>query len=46
MHPMYGVAMIDFRPVECGSGKPITPLTPGYVSKQLYSDMVGVGWGW
>jgi len=41
-HPEYGVIMIDYRPVDCGSHQAV-PWTGG-ISRTLYQDMVGPGW--
>lgn len=31
-HPVYGVAMIEFRPVDCDTNAPL-PFNPGFISK-------------
>ena len=39
-HPVYGVMPLEFQPVDCTSNTPLTPFTPGFVSKTIYSDLV------
>ncbi|KAG1671486.1 hypothetical protein FOA52_003144 [Chlamydomonas sp. UWO 241] len=42
-HPVYGVMMIEYRPIDCYSGAEL-PLTPGYISKAIYRDVPQPGW--
>ena len=39
-HPVYGVMPLEFQPVDCTSNTPLTPFTPGFVNKTVYSDLV------
>ena len=39
-HPVYGVMPLEFRPVDCTTNTPLTPFTPGFVSRTIYSDLV------
>jgi Lytic transglycolase len=42
-HPVYGVIMIELRPVDCNSKE---PLSSSMVSATIYSDGPGKGWSW
>ena len=44
-HPLYGIMMLDFRPVDCISRQPLA-LVPGYISNTVYGDRVETGWAW
>ena len=44
-HPLYGIMMLDFRPVDCISRQPLA-LVPGYISNTIYGDRVETGWAW
>ena len=44
-HPLYGIMMLDFRPVDCTSHQPLA-LLPGYISNTVYGDRVETGWAW
>jgi cullin-associated NEDD8-dissociated protein 1 len=34
-HPEYGIMMVDFRPVDCESKRPIQ-FDPGFISDKIY----------
>jgi hypothetical protein len=34
-HPEYGIMMVDFRPVDCDTKRPIQ-FDPGYISDKIY----------
>ncbi|KAF6253155.1 hypothetical protein COO60DRAFT_1643399 [Scenedesmus sp. NREL 46B-D3] len=47
-HPVYGVAMVEYRTVDCDSG---APLAEGYIDRQadmgtIYSGGPRPGWSW
>ncbi|KAK9839232.1 hypothetical protein WJX81_002973 [Elliptochloris bilobata] len=42
-HPLYGIMMVDFRPLDCATHEPLTYL-PGFVNQTLYGDRVESGW--
>lgn len=42
-HPLYGVMNVDFRPVDCYDHTPL-PLTPGHISRTIYSNTPEPGW--
>ncbi|WIA34055.1 hypothetical protein OEZ86_012433 [Tetradesmus obliquus] len=44
-HPEYGIMMVDYRPVDCDTKKPIQ-FDPGYISDKIYDNFPGVGWSW
>ena len=44
-HPLYGIMMLDFRPVDCISRQALA-LVPGYISNTVYGDRVETGWAW
>lgn len=44
-HPVFGNMMIDYRPVDCDSHRPVSSRPP-YVSHTIYGDTIGQGWGW
>ena len=42
-HPLYGIMMLDFRPVDCATHETLSFL-PGFVNQTLYGDRVESGW--
>ena len=44
-HPTYGVMNVKIRPVDCETHKPLH-LSPGHVSKTIYSNTIQPGWSW
>eukprot|EP00882_Tetradesmus_deserticola_P029331 GHRQ01032846.1.p1 GENE.GHRQ01032846.1~~GHRQ01032846.1.p1 ORF type:complete len:418 (+),score=138.10 GHRQ01032846.1:407-1660(+) len=46
-HPLSGRVMLEYRPVNCETGKPLSTFVPGYISKDvIYSNGVKAGWDW
>lgn len=44
-HPLYGIMMLDFRPVDCFTKQPLAFL-PGFINSTVYGDRVETGWAW
>ncbi|KAK9827704.1 hypothetical protein WJX81_002445 [Elliptochloris bilobata] len=44
-HPLYGIMMLDFRPVDCSTRRALTFL-PGFINNTVYGDRVETGWAW
>ncbi|KAI8476465.1 MAG: hypothetical protein J3K34DRAFT_455778 [Monoraphidium minutum] len=45
-HPVYGVTMLEYRPVDCDTRAPLS-FEPGFISRgPIYSDGIKAGWGW
>ncbi len=44
-HPLYGMMMLDFRPVDCVTRRALN-FQPGYINNTVYGDRVESGWAW
>ncbi len=44
-HPLYGIMMLDFRPVDCVTRRALN-FMPGYINSTVYGDRVEAGWAW
>jgi cullin-associated NEDD8-dissociated protein 1 len=45
-HPLYGVQMLNYRPVNCYTKEPFPTLVPGFLNETIYGDRVETGWSW
>ena len=40
-----GTMMLNFRPVDCATGEPLTFL-PGFINQSIYTEAVESGWSY
>ncbi len=44
-HPLNGIMMTEFRPVNCDTHEPLQ-FNPGFINSTIYGDRVETGWAW